>query len=161
MRTAYHISRLPVAIAQRGVTLVELLVFIVIISIALVGFLSVFGFQVTHSVDPVARVKALEKGQAMLDEVLSRKFANNTPTGGVPACSPCAGIEGYSAGSLLNDVGDYAGYADGDAIYPLSVMVTEAGVDLGIANDQARLVTVTVGVPGSGNLNLSAYRVNF
>ncbi len=147
--------------ASRGVTLVELLVFIVVVSIALVAFLGVFSSQVIHSVDPVARVRALEKGQALLDEILSRKFADNTPTGGIPACAPCAPI-GTSAGGTDSDVGDYDGYSDtSDPGYPVTVTVSEAGADLSIANEQARLITVTVGVPNNGSLRLSAYRVNF
>lgn len=144
-----------------GVTLIELLVFIVIVAVALVTFLSVFSFQVTHSVDPVARVRALEKGQALLDEILARKFADNTLTGGVPACMLCDPI-GTSTGGTDNDVGDYDGYSDiSDPRYPVNVAVSEAGTDLNITNEQARLITVTVGVPGGGSLRLSTYRVNF
>ena len=163
MRTAP--SSLNSLFANRGVTLVELIVFIVVISIALAVLLNVFAFQVTNSVDPVARVKALERGQAVLDEILSRKFDENTPTGGVPACDspagdPCAGITTPDSG--LDDVGDYNGTTDNtDPDYPVAIQVTSAGGDLGIAANQARLVTVTVTIPGGETLTLNAYRVNF
>lgn len=160
MRTAS--SSLNSLYANRGVTLVELIIFIVIISIALVVLLNVFAFQVTNSVDPVARVQALERGQAVLDEILSRKFADNTPTGGVPACSACAPIGTATEGSD-NDVGDYHNTTDAtDPLYPVDIFVTEAGADLpGVANDQARLITVVISIPNGETLTLNAYKVNF
>jgi MSHA pilin protein MshD len=149
--------------SERGVTLIELLIFLVIISVALVALLSVFSLQVTHSVDPVARVKAMEKGQALLDEILSRKFDENTPTGGVPACDSVSGpaCAGLVADGDFDDVSDYVNYVDPDSSYTATVQVTEAGNDLNIPNHQARLITVAVDVPGGDVVRLSAYRVNF
>lgn len=150
------------SVYQRGVTLIELVIFIVVVSIALVILLGVLASQVQTSYDPVARVKALERGQAVLDEILSRKFADNTPTGGVPACSSCAPIGTATEGSD-NDVGDYHNTTDAtDPLYPVDILVTEAGADLpGVANEQARLITVTVSIPNGETLTLNAYKVNF
>ncbi|HRH78684.1 MAG TPA: prepilin-type N-terminal cleavage/methylation domain-containing protein, partial [Cellvibrionaceae bacterium] len=94
-----------------GFTLVELLFFLVVVAIGLGGLLKVFNDAVLHSVDPVLRVKAVEKTQALLDEILARKFDENTPSGGYPPCNSagataCAGI---SADSGYDDVGDYNG----------------------------------------------------
>lgn len=152
---------------QLGVTLIETIVFIVVVSIALGALLRVFQQASIDSVDPVVKTKALEVAQATLDEILSRKFADNTPTGGVPACDPCSAI---GTGPGFNDVGDYNGYTDNsDPNFRISVSVTDAGGDLGIAANNARLVTVTVDYidsnplrsAGRGRLSLSAYRVNF
>src|SRR5688572_1380949 len=66
---------------QSGVTLIETIIFIVVVSIGLGALLMVFNQSVVKSVDPVIRIKALEKGQALMDEILARKFAENTPTG--------------------------------------------------------------------------------
>lgn len=151
-------------IEQRGVTLLETLVFIVVVSVALGAVVQVYNQAVVRSVDPVVRIKALEKGQALLDEILARKFDENTPTGGVPACDsslgdPCAGI---AVDSDYDDVGDYHGYSDTtDTGYALNVTVVAAGSDLGLANAHARLITVTVSMPEGNALQLSAYKVNF
>lgn len=149
---------------QGGVTLIETIVFIVVVSIGLGALLSVFSQAVVNSVDPIIRIKALEKGQALMDEILARKFAENSATGGTPACDstagdPCAGITGDAH---YDDVGDYNGFADNaDARFPISVVVQAAGTDLGLANARARRITVRVGMPDGNSVTLSAYKVNF
>lgn len=148
----------------RGVTLIEILVFIIAVSIALVALLSVFNASVISSVDPLVRVRALTLAQAQLDEILARKFDENTPTGGVPACDTTAGIPcaGIIADSDYDDVGDFHNYVNNShANYPVSVSVQNAGADLGLPAAQARLITVTVGMPGGDALRLAAYKVNF
>ena len=163
---------MPFKCRSRGVTLVELVVFIAVVAVALVGLLAVFNRAVTASIDPIMQVRALELAQARLDEVLSRKFAENTPTGGVPACGSfdagggaCTAIQGITADPGLDDVGDYDGASATDTGYTVSVSVTAAGEDLVTANalpsNQARRVTVTVTLPDSTTLQLSAYKVNF
>lgn len=150
--------------AQGGFTLIEVIVFIVVIAVAMGTLLAVFNHSVINSVDPAVKVKALEKGQALLDEILARKFDENTPTGGMPACDsstgrPCLGI---SPDGDFDDVGDYQGYADiSDPRFPISVSVTNAGGDVGLPANRARLIVVSVGMPGGSTLTLSAYKANF
>lgn len=149
---------------QCGFTLVEVIVFIVVVAIAMGALLAVFNDSVVNSVDPAVRIKALEKAQATLDDILARKFDENTPTGGVPACDSLKGLpcSGVSPDGDFDDVGDYHGYVDNsDARFPLSVSVTLAGDDLGLASAQAKLISVNVAMPGGSTLTLSAYKVNF
>lgn len=152
------------ASSQRGVSLIELVVFIVVVSIGLGAVLSVFSQSVVRSVDPVVRVKALEKAQSLMDEILARKFDENTPTGGVPACdsiqgTPCAGIV---ADAGYDDVGDYHGYSDTtDSAFHVSAEVIAAGEHLGLAASRARLIRITVAIPGAEEITLAAYKVNF
>ncbi len=149
---------------QRGATLIEAIVFLVVIGVALTALLSVFNEKVVKSVDPVVRARALEVAQAQLDEILSRKFDQNTPTGGIPACDTSGAVAclGIGADTAYDDVGDYHGFTDtSDALYPVSVAVVSAGADLGLPSVQARRITVTVGMPGGDQLQLSAYRANF
>ncbi len=152
---------------QSGVTLIELVVFIVVVSIALGTLFSVFKDSIINSVDPMIRVRALECAQAKLDEVIARKFDENTPTGGVPACGSaeigatvCAGI---AADAAFDDIGDYNGqnFVDGDC--NVSVSVVGEGTDLGLADDAnlVRRVTVTSTMVDGNTIRLSAYRTNF
>ncbi len=151
---------------QAGVSLIELIVFIIIISVALVTLLKVFSQGVSHSVDPIVQVRALECAQSKLEEILARKFDENSPTGGVPACgsaelnaSNCAGIV---SDSDYDDVGDYNGQVDtANADCTITVTVSEAGNALSLPNNEARLIRVDVTSPGGGNTTLSAYKVNF
>lgn len=142
----------------------ELIVFMVVVSIAMGALLAVFNASVVNSVDPAVRIKALEKAQATLDDILARKFDENTPTGGVPACGSLTGLpcSGISPDNDFDDVGDYHGYADhSDPGFALSVSVTQAGGDLGLPAGQAKRITVEVAMPGGNTLLLSAYKVNF
>ena len=150
-----------------GVTLIEMIVFIVVVSIALVALITVFNEAMTNSVDPLIRVRALECAQAKLDEVSARKFDENTPTGGIPACGSaetgavaCAGI---IADADFDDIGDYNGqtFVDGDC--NVSVTVVGEGTDLGLADDAnlVRLITVTSTMPDGSAMVLSAYQTNF
>ncbi len=147
-----------------GFTLIELLAFILVISVGLAGLLFSFNFGVVHSVDPITRIKGLEKSQALLDEILSRRFDENTPAGGIPACDSAQGVACAGIASSLDydDVGDYHGYSDtSEAGYSLSVTVVNAGTELGITNTQARRITVTTQMPDNRTITLSAYKANF
>lgn len=157
---ASNISR----VYPRGVTLIELLVFIVIVSAALGVFAKVFTNAVVNTVDPVLRLKAAEKAQAQMDEILARKFDENTPTGGIPACNSASGsaCAGIAPDAKFDDVGDFNGFTDNtDTSLALSVSVIEDGSSLGLVNSNARLITVTVTMQGGDALSLSAYKVNF
>lgn len=149
---------------SRGVTLIETIVFMVVISIALAALVQVYTYAVVNSVDPVVRTRALELAQAQMDEILARKFDENTPSGGVPACNSsgapaCAGI---TPDSDYDDVGDFNGSPTiSDPNHTLSVSVVDAGADIGLPAAQARLITVTVSVTASDSLTLSVYKTNF
>lgn len=69
----------PVGIAQRGVTLVELVVFIVVVSVGVVGLLSAIGSTVRHSADPMARKQALVIAESLLREIEQQPFTYCDP----------------------------------------------------------------------------------
>lgn len=149
---------------QRGITLIELIVFIVVVAIALTAMIAAINSSLIRSVDPVMDIRALECAQAKLDEITARKFDKNTPVGGVPACgsagaAACAGI---APDSTLDNVGAYTNHVDSSNPHcHIEVTVTAAGADLGLAADQARLITVRVRSSGGGSAVLSTYRTNF
>ena len=70
-----RIAVLPVRrTAQRGVTLIELVIFIVVVSIAVVGLLQIFARTTASSADPQLRKQALAIAEAMLDEIEGARF---------------------------------------------------------------------------------------
>lgn len=150
--------------AQAGVSLLELVVFIVVVSVGLSTLLMVFNNSVVRSSDPAINIKALETAQALMDEILARKFDENTPTGGVPACdsidgAPCLGV---TSDNDFDDVGDYHAYSDNsDPNFSITVEVVAAGADLALPAARARLIRLTVAMPGGREMFLSAYKVNF
>jgi MSHA pilin protein MshD len=165
MRTKKTIT-MPV----RGFTLIELIAFIVVIGLSLTTIGSVFQHSVIRIQDPLINSHLLSMAQSQLDEVLSRKFDENTPTGGVPVCGsgdPCAGIgldlgEDLSAIATLDDVDDFHLYQDIPAVgYTREVSVVSAGIDFGVDNEQAKRITVTVTSPQGIAMSLASYRFNF
>ena len=65
---------------QGGVTLVEMIMFMVIISIALAGILQVMRFTTANSADPLRRKQALMIAEALLEEVRQAGFTYCDPS---------------------------------------------------------------------------------
>jgi len=143
--------------AQAGVSLIEMIVFIVVVSIALLALIGVYTQATINNVDPVVRVRALEAAQSKLDEILALRYDANTPTGGIPACNsaqPNAVACNNTTDANLNDVDDYNGWSDIPYTgYNRSVIVT--------TNNNIKLITVSVSTPTGDTLLLSAERANF
>jgi len=153
-----------------GVTLIELLAFIVVIGVGVVAFGGVFQHSVIRVQDPLINSQLMSMAQAQFDEILSRKYDENTPTGGIPACgsSPlCAGMgldvgEVLSDISTLDDIDDFNGYQDiPQTNYLRQVSVVYAGTDFGVASENAKRITVSVSSSQGQSVSLSVYRFNF
>ncbi len=76
--------------SKGGFTLIELILTIIIMSFAAV-IITPYLTAVTHHPDPVLREKAIALGQAMMDEILAKKWDENSPNGGGPLCSTESG----------------------------------------------------------------------
>ncbi len=148
---------LPTKSTQKGVSLIELIVFIVVVSIALLALVEVYRQATMNNADPVIRMRALESAQSLLDEIIALKYDEQTPSGGIPACS--SSTEGASdcdnsPDNNMNDVDDYQGFSDEPYTnYRRSVSVTIA--------DNIKLITVRVTTPTGETFLLSAERANF
>ena len=149
---------------QRGTTFIELVMSIVIISIAVTGVLLVITRNTGSSADPLVQHQAIAIAEAYLEEILEKPFVD--PDGGEPEAGR----------SLFDDIDDYAAIVaqapsdqNGNPIAGLgnySVTVTVVNEAFGPAGNQAPVgdavrvtvsVTPVVGVP----IILSAYRTNF
>lgn len=65
---------------QRGVNFIELIIFIVIVSIAVAGILLVMNNTTKRSADPQVRKQALEIAESLLEEIELAKFTYCNPT---------------------------------------------------------------------------------
>lgn len=142
--------------SSAGVTLVELLIAIVIVSIALLSVMSVFVVTTQHSADPMLRVQAQILGEGYLDEILLKKFYDPTTS------RVCPG----GAASHADFVCGYNGLAETPITgYSVSVSVTSSGVTLGSLNNASVIrvlqVDVTVTSPDSASTTLTGYRANY
>lgn len=131
-----------------GVSLVELVVFIAIISTALAGILGVMNFTTRASADPLAQKQALAIAEAYLEEALAMPFtycdpddANAATAQSTAAVNPadptrCAttlegiGAEGETRGSATTPYDNVNDYASLPAGVPANVDGTPIG-DLG------------------------------
>lgn len=140
---------------QRGVSLIELIVFIVVVSIALAALISVYVQSASHNVDPIIQMRLLESAQSRLDEVIALKYDEETPTGGVPACNSTAGAVCTNApDGNMNDVDDFNDVTDNP--YPNYQRVVTV-----ITANNRKLITVNVTSPDGQTVALSAFRYNF
>ncbi|MCX9155076.1 prepilin-type N-terminal cleavage/methylation domain-containing protein [Niveibacterium sp. 24ML] len=161
---------------QCGVTLVELLAFIVIIGVALAGVLLAVRTAVGSSADPLIQKQMLAIAESLLEEIESKAFTfcdpsdPNALTASSPAgCSPglavglgpLPGQSRYSSTNPFNNVGHYHGFAmntgilnpaDGTPLpglsaYTASVTISQVGTSFGIAATEALQIDVTVSGP--------------
>ena len=100
-----------------GFTLIELVLTIVILGFSAVIIIPFFS-AITHSPDPVLREKAIALGQAMMDEIMAKKWDENSPVGGGPLNTsestrgtimpaPVLGKDGTETRPDYDDVDDY------------------------------------------------------
>lgn len=159
---------------ERGATLIELVMTIVIISVAIAGVVGAFALVSGRSANALDATRAVELGQLYMDEILSRRYDDATPQGGVPAyAGACTiGPDGSEARADYDDVDDYDGIDESPPAnatgnlsgyngFRVVVDVACAGDDVGLATDQAKRVTVSVNPPGASPFVFTAYRTNF
>jgi len=142
-----------------GFTLIELILFIVIVGVGVSGILSVLNITTAHSGDPIVRKQALAVAESLLEEVLAHDFSDPD------------GMEPEASRALFDDVDDYAGFSmtgisdiTGTAIAGLnaySASVAVAGEALGgVAAADSLRVTVTVTSAGE-SVSLSGFRLHY
>lgn len=176
---------------QRGLTIIELVVFIVVLSIGLVGIMVLFNQVTRASPDPVVRKQALALAQSVMEEVMLRGFTYCDPDDaavftatGTGGCTTVEGIgpegEFRTAAPLFDNVSDYNGFSmagagivdlSGNTVsglgnYSVSVAVAEMSggelPDIATTNDVLRVtVTVSHAAPLSISVALTGYRTRY
>lgn len=150
---------------QQGVTLVELVISIVVLSIVVVGVLSALGTLIGRSADPMIRQQSIAVAQAYLEEIQSMAFG--LPGGGcpaVPGSGSRADFDNICHYHNLNDSG--AVDQNGNAIaglsdYDVVVTVTASSGLGGLSSANAARIDVTVTGPTDEALLMTGYRTNY
>ena len=144
-----------------GFSLIELIVFIVIVGVALAGVLSVLDLTGARSADPMVAKQAVAVGEAFVDEVLSRDYANAAGTNVDPRAN-FTGIADYDLYQTSNTIK----LRDGTPIAALtgapgySVRVT-VGNSTTIAGAEMRPIAVTVTDVLGRSYPFVAYKANY
>jgi MSHA pilin protein MshD len=176
---------------QRGISLIELIMFIVIVSTALAGILSVMNVTTRASADPLVHKQALAIAESLLEEVELMPFtfcdpddpaagldttvdttACTAPAGG-DVLGPEAGETRYSAVTPFDNVNDYNGFtmAAGSILDVTGTNTGVAGYAAnvavaesafgGIAAADALQITVTVTGPDGVPVTVDGVRTRY
>lgn len=151
--------------SQRGISLIELIMFIVIVSVALAGILLVMNVTTRGGADPLIHKQALAIAESLLEEIELQDFA--APAGMAHTVATQA-----NRASEYHIVGDYDGFSmtgisslNGVAVSGLggySASVAVANQALGaIPAASAVLITVTVTAPDGQTIQSGGYRAAY
>jgi len=155
---------------QRGISLVELIMFIVIVSVALAGILLVMNVTTKSSADPLVRKQALAAAESLLEEIELQDF--NPATGAVLVGTVTQG----NRASAYHIVSDYQGFATTgiytvDGIAPIAKLGNYNITSVSVANaalgsitsgsGNAVLITVTVTDPQGNQIAIDGYRTAY
>ena len=141
-------------VGARGFTLIEMIFFIVVVSVGLAGVLKVMNVGVSASADPLIRKQAAALAESILQEVLQKAYTDPDP----------AVTSGESTRDTFDDVDDYNGrsnttFADLPAsLSGYTIAIAVAASTLGSL--AAKRVTVTVS-RGAESISLAGYRTSY
>ncbi len=173
--------------SQSGISLVELIMFIVIISVALTGILLVMDQVTRHSADPLLHKQALAVAESMLEEVELMPFTYCDPddASAVTATSTAdctmpevIGVENdvsrYDTSLPFDNVSDYHGVGmaagaimditnsntglTGFTLQPITVQPIAL---TNVAANDALLITVTVTDPSGQDVTVEGIRTRY
>ncbi len=138
---------------QRGFTLIEVIIFIVVVGAGLAGILQVINVTVAKSADPVVAKQALTLADSILSEVMQKDYSGS----------------GGTTRDTFVSVDDYNGktktlFTDWPttlSAYDVSIVVGAATNLGGSTPVPAKKVTVTVSRGTDVSVSLSSFRSNY
>jgi MSHA pilin protein MshD len=173
--------------SQAGLSLIELVMFIVIVGVAVAGVLSVMNVTTRHSADPMIRKQAQAIAESLLEEIELQPFTYCFPTDPLALTASSAGLcTGGVAGSEdtlpatarvtnprnANNVSDYTNFSmspivdisgspiTGLGAYTASVSISQAGAPFSLPVADVLQIDVRV-VSGNTDVTLTGYRFRY
>lgn len=146
-----------VSSTHSGATLVELVMTIVIISIAIAGVVGAFSLIAGRSADPLNQTRSVALAQLAYDELASRYYDESTLLGGGEVDVDEVDCESLQGGDL-NATSPYSGFSTPEP------EIECAGNDfpaLGLADEDLKKITIEITDPSGQTYVFSAYRGNF
>lgn len=163
--------------ATLGFTLIEVIIFIVVVSAGLAGILLVSTTVVKSSADPMVRKQALSVAESLLEEITLKEYCDpDTATLAPPAAPVCpaarVAADQEAGRAQWDDVDDFNNYATagvvdatgaavpGLADYNVAVVVAAPAAVTGGGAVVLKRISVTV-TRGAEAVNLVGYRGNY
>jgi len=158
---------------QRGVTLIELVVFIIIVGVASAAILGVMSLTTRNSADPQLRKQALAIAESMLEEIEGARFtfcavddpaaatANSTADCTTGPAAP--GARPYMQVTDYQQANPYTTDAAGNpfpAGYNATVTIQQAALN-GIPASETMRIQVAVAFQGKQQVVLDGYRTRY
>jgi MSHA pilin protein MshD len=143
---------------ERGATLIELTLSIVVIAIAASAVLGLLSRTVGRSADAMVMSQAVAIAEAYLEEITLKAYADPD------------GVDGEATRAAFDDVDDYHGLVDvgardqfGTALaalaqYSVTVSVATSAALTGVPQADSERIDVRVTYPGNGVVLLSGYK---
>ena len=176
----------PNATRQAGISLIELVMFIVIVGLAVAGVLLVMNVTTKSSADPMVRKQAIATAESLLEEIELQPFtycfptdANATTAGSSAGCASAANSEDTLPAAArvtiprnANNVADYTNFSmspivdiTGTAIgglgaYTASVKITQTGASFSLPATDVLQIDVRV-VSGNTDITATGYRFRY
>lgn len=104
----------------RGMTLIELLVFIVVVSVGLLGILSVINYVTRSNTDPLVQKQCLAIAEALLEEVEMQPFTYCDPADAQAATATSATKGGTGCSTMVQGLGPANGEQRGSSTNPFN-----------------------------------------
>jgi MSHA pilin protein MshD len=147
--------------STQGFTLIEVIIFIVVVSAGLAGILSVMNTVVKSSADPMVRKQAMAIADSVMEEILQKEFADPDAIGGETLRSAMDDVSDYDAKTqTLFSSASPGGWPAALDTYNVSIGVVTDTTVVGTVAQPAKKVTVTVS-RGSESITLNGYRGDY
>ncbi len=147
----------------QGVTLIELVISIVIISIAVTGIMMLFIGTTKSSADPMVRAQALAIAQSYVDEIIMQPYVNDGPTSGRANYNEVDDYNAITSGSAIED--QFGNSIPALAAYRAEVQVENCNTTIcsnPFNSINAKKITVNISHSGLGiKIPLTAYRTDY
>jgi MSHA pilin protein MshD len=160
---------------SRGTTLVEVIVFMLIVSIAVVSVVKALSQVVLWSADPLVQRQTLAVAESLIEEIDSQPYKQKdpyNPTGPDDAIGPEPGETRGGSPLPFDNPNDYSGYSetgivapDGSAVaglgtYSASVVATQQTMG-NIPAADGLLVVVTATGPDGQPVTMTTFRARY
>ena len=144
---------------KKGFSLIEMILFIVVFTLGVMGIMILYYNTLGRTSDPLVRERGIQVAQAVMDEILSKKWDENTPNGGCKdndystLCSPNnSSIGPDNDENNIRDYDDVDDYVDTGTNYKKTK--TWNSSDFGLTPGYTVKITVSyANVSGAGEIS--------